>query len=54
MEFWRSGRQSEAQEFRREGVPFGKPRCSAIPPCSSQAGVDPRFQFIRWEFLACM
>jgi hypothetical protein len=29
------------------------PRCGAIPPCSSNAGVDPVLQFIRWEIVAC-
>jgi hypothetical protein len=38
MECSRSALQSKiVQESRREAVRIGKPRCSAIPPCSSQA-----------------
>jgi hypothetical protein len=32
---------------------MNQPRCGAIPPCSSSAGVDPLFEFIRWDIIAC-
>jgi hypothetical protein len=54
-------RSVKQRDDRMESPCFGRQsntaqpelRRGAIPPCSSNAGIDPLSEFIRWEIITC-